>query len=451
MITSIELQVISKILTSDDQTEVDQLLFFDSSYYSLFKEQIEFIFDHKQQFGTVPDVFTFQSTFTDITLVQVNEPVSYLSREIRRNKQHIILLETFNKIKDLSSGDVTDAWRYISAQCDRVSQLDSSQPMDIIHQAKERSDQIIEFNKQARIPTGFAEIDKLMYGGLSTVEELALVFARTNTGKSWVLTRMMESAQKHRFPSLYYSPEMQASFLATRFDTWRKQFKNSDLHQGKYSQDYIEYINELEGDSTPAFVLEDKDAADGVVNVGLLQSLVKKHHIKLVIVDGLSYMEDMKRSDTDYVKYKNICSDLFRMSKQCGCAVVIAMQANRETRSNSDKSEDGKDAFPNLYNLEGSDHPGRIATQAFALRQVWDKHILDIRLEKSRNAANQKPTFSYSWDPNTGSMSLIDDDQDNPVSADMSPVVNPQVATKIHKDDSFIDYEEDDEDEGVEF
>lgn len=451
MITSIELQVISKILTSENQSEIDNLLFYDESYYSLFKDQISFILEHKKQYGNVPDIFTFQSQFPDMELVQCNEPISYLGREMRKNKQHIILLETFNKIKDLGSGDVTSAWKYISAQCDRVSQLDSTQPMDIVHQAVERSEQIIEFNKQARIPTGFAEIDKLMYGGFSTVEELALIFARTNTGKSWVCTKMMESAQKNGFPVLYYSPEMQASFLATRFDTWRKQFRNSDLHQGKYSKEYIEYINELENDPTPAFILEDKDAADGAVNVGLLQQLIRKHNIKLVIIDGLSYMEDMRRSDTDYAKYKNICSDLFKLSKQCGCAVVVAMQANRETKHNNEKSDDGKPPFPTLYEIEGSDHPARISTQAFALRQVWDKHILDIRMEKSRNAANQKPEFSYSWDPNTGSMSLIDDAQDDPISNVMSPVVHTSITTKIHDSDRFIDYDEDDDDENVEF
>ena len=239
MITSIELQVISKILTSDSVDEVNQLLTFDSSYYSVFRPHIEFILEHRSQYNDVPDVFTFQSKFPDVTLVQVSEPIKYLTAEMKKNKQHIILLETFNKIKDLGSADVTEAWRYLSAQCDRVSQLDSSQPMNIIKDAKIRSDQVVEFSKQARIPTGFAEVDKLMYGGLSTVEELLLIVARTNTGKSWVCTKMMESAQKNGFPVLYYSPEMQASFLGTRFDTWRAHFANNLLHQGKYSDEYL--------------------------------------------------------------------------------------------------------------------------------------------------------------------------------------------------------------------
>ena len=171
MITSIELQIISKILTTDDPTVVDTLCSYDETYYSVFRPHIEFILQHRQKYSDVPDVFTFQSEFPDITLVSVNEPLEYLQSAIKKNKQHIMLLQTFNKLKDLGSEDVTEAWAYLSKQCDAASQLDDAQPMNIVSQAKERSDMIIKFSQQERIPTGFPEIDKLMYGGLSTVEE----------------------------------------------------------------------------------------------------------------------------------------------------------------------------------------------------------------------------------------------------------------------------------------
>lgn len=447
MITSIELQVISKILTSNNTEEVLELCTYDDSYYSVFKPHIQFILKHVEQYGDAPDVFTFQSEFPEVTLVQVGESVEYLTSELRKNKQHIILIETFNKLKDLGSADVTDAWRYISNQCERVAELDSSDPMDIIKDAKTRADEVVEFSKQARIPTGFPEIDKLMYGGLSTVEELLIILARTNTGKSWVCTKMMESAQKNGFPVLYYSPEMQAAFLGTRFDTWRGHFQNSSLYQGKYNEAYFNYLKELPKEETSAFILEDKDMESGEVSVRGLTRLVKKHGIKLLIIDGLSYMSDDQRSDTDYVKYKNICQGLFKMSKQLGCAVVVAMQANRETR---DSKDDKGQPFPTLYNSEGSDHPARICTQAFALRQIFDKHVLDIRLEKSRIANNQKPILSYAWDVNTGNMQYLPGGEDDAINSVIAPPVTASVPDSHIKPPSDIDLSEDDFDD-VEF
>ena len=412
MTTSIELQVISKILTSDDKELVNRLCDYDESYYSVFKPHIHYIFEHKNKFGDTPDVFTFQSEFPDITLVDVREPEEYLISEIRKNKQHIMLIETFNRLKDLGSGDITEAWQYLAAQCDKVSELEQSDPLDIVKEAKQRADQVVEFSRQSRIPTGFPEIDKLIYGGFSTVEELVILLARTNTGKSWVCTKMMESAQKNGFPVLYYSPEMQAAFLGTRFDTWRSHFQNSQLYQGKYDESYHEYIKNLAKEDTSAFILEDKDMPSGEVNIRGLTSLVRKHHIKLLIIDGLSYMADIKKGDSDYVRYKNICFDLFKLSKKFGCVVVIAVQANRETREIKD---DKGEPFPNLYNVEGSDHPARICTQAFSLRQVFDKHVLDIRLEKSRTTNNQKPVLSYAWDVNTGNMQYLPGGVDDPM------------------------------------
>ena len=448
MIEAIELQVISRILTSDDPVEVDQLCGFDLQYYSVYKEHAEFIFNHIQEYGETPDVFTFQAQFPDINLVRVAEPTEYLIDELKKNRQHILLIETFNKLKSLGSGDVTDAWKYLSMQCEKVSELSSKDPLDLVSDAKERSDQVVEFAKQTRIPTGFEEIDKLMYGGLSTVEELLLIVARTNSGKSWVCTKMMETAQRNGFPVLYYSPEMQASYLGTRFDTWRGHFQNSQLYQGKYTPQYIEYIEELKGQSTSAFVLEDKDVAGGSVNVRVVESIIKKHRIKEVIIDGLSYMEDIRRSDSDYVKYKNLCLDLFRLSKKYSCAIVVAMQANRETKENKD---DKGLPFPGLENIEGSDHPGRIATQAFSLRQIFEKHVLDIRLEKSRIANNQKPVLSYAWDVNTGNMQYLPGGEDDPVTTAITPtVVTPKIISHTSEDDIEIDDSEFDDDE-IEF
>lgn len=628
MTSSVELQVISKILTTDSSIELDRLCAYDESYYAVFKEHIRFILEHKQQYGDVPDVFTFQAKFEDIVLVQVNEPIQFLEDGLRKNKQQILLLETFNKLSDLGSTDVSEAWEYLSNQVDRASELDTSQPLNIVKDADKRAQQILEFNKQKRIPTGFKQIDKCLYGGLSTVEELLVIIARTNSGKaqplwskvltphgwktmgevqigdtligknndngkviqifpqgvkdyyrvhfddgtyaeccddhlwevvdidkrinrisdeyevlklsdirksdttytvdlcgqlefdatilfpneveygqasgyfvttenvidsnrsykiitrieyvgktecqcilldneshtyitdgytvthnSWVCTKMMESAQANGFPVLFYSPEMQSCFIGARFDTWRSHFKNSDLFRGNYTEEYLNYLKDLAQNSTDAFVVEDKDMSEGKTTVSGLERLVKKHHIKLLIVDGLSYIAEEKRAANDSIKYKDICNGLFRLSKTYGCAVVVAMQANRDTKETKD--EKGL-PFPTMYEAESSDHPARIATQVFTMRQIFEKHIMDIRLEKSRTAANTRPVFSYSWDPNTGNMEYVENVEESvntPVPTSTSvPTVSSTISigNTSNTIDGF-DSLDDDDDDDIEF
>lgn len=450
MIGAVEVQIISKLLTTQKEQEIDALIAFDESYYSGYAQEIKYIRDHYNKFNEIPSVFDFKMEFPEFVIVTVTESLEYLQTRIRENKKRIMFVNTFNKVKDLNEGDINEAWKYLSMQCDLALQLGEEHPLNLIQQAEERAKTVKDYSKQKRIPTGFDEIDKAMYGGLSTVEELLVLIARMGSGKSWICVKMMESAHKHGFRVAYYSPEMQGAFLATRFDTWRNHFENSKLYRGDYSSDYEAYIQSLKDDPTPAYIIEDKDFPDGV-SVSTLSTFVKKNGIQLLIVDGISYMKDDQNAGTTQDKYKNIAQGLFQLSKRYGCACVLVMQCNREVRNKDDKGE----AIPDLFNAEGSDHPGRIATQAFGVRQVFEKHVLDIELLKSRTANNQRPVFSYLWDINTGSISYISD----PDSSGMPPVPDTAQAfaaniipTSVEPDSNDMSLLEDDfDDSDVEF
>lgn len=420
MNASIEIQVISKILTSDDDRLVNELCGFDASYYAVYKPQITFILDHLNRFGNVPDVFTFEAEFPKIELVNVTrETEEFLTSEIRRNKRRILLVETFNKIKDLGSGDVDDAWDYIDQQCETAATLNDTKPMNIISEADVRTEQVKEWAKQQRIPTGFPELDKLTYGGWSTVEELVSIVASTNSGKSWMAAKSLEAAHRAGFPCAIYSPEMQAAYFATRFDTWRGHFKNSELFQGKYTDDYLQYIAALRNDPVPAFIIEDKDMPDGV-SPRHLETFIKKNKIKLLIIDGISYMSDDRRASSDYERLTHIAKDLFQVSKKYGCAIIVMVQANRETK---DAKDEKGVPFPSIYNVAGAFSIIQISTQAFAMRQLFDKHVFELKLEKTRMAKNDKNVLSYSWDVNTGNMQYMQGDQSEDPMAE-PPAVN---------------------------
>ena len=115
MIESIELQVISKLLTSQNEEEIENLLSFDETYYSIYKPHIRFIFNHRIKYGNIPDIFTFLSEFQDIdSLLDVREPFEYLKHQMNLNKQRIMLVDMFNRIKDADQNDIENVWAYIS-------------------------------------------------------------------------------------------------------------------------------------------------------------------------------------------------------------------------------------------------------------------------------------------------------------------------------------------------
>ena len=421
MTLSIELMVLTRLLISEDDNEIETLLSYDPDrYFTAYLEQIKYIHKNKDQYGHIPSVFEFQEQFPDITILpDVKKPLSYLEDKLASHRRDMILLESFNKIKELGQDDGDIAIKYLSQKIEEINDCETDKScMDIIGQAEERIKQVQDYAKQARIPTGFREIDEVMYGGLSTVEELLVIIARTGSGKSWFCAKIMDSAQANGFPVAYYSPEMQAAFLATRFDTWRGNFKNSDIFRGQYSPEYLEYIQKLKTSDCPAYIIEDKDFADGV-SVRTLSNFVRKNKIKLLIIDGISYMQDDNRATRDQEKFKNIALGLL---KKYGCAVIIVMQANREVKS---KDSDKGDSIPDLFNAEGSDQPGRIATQAFGLRQEFTEHKLDIKMLKSRNANNQNPVFSYLWSINDGIITYMQEDSTATNPTAVAPNTNP--------------------------
>ncbi len=88
------------------------------------------------------------------------------------------------------------------------------------------------------------------------------------------------------------------------------------------------------------------------------------------------------------------------------------------------------------------------------MRQLFDKHILDIRLEKSRSANNVKPTFSYAWDINTGNVSYVPDPSANIGTGSVTPSVTPPIVksnTDITDDLSGLYDDDDDSNEDVNF
>ena len=104
--------------------------------------------------------------------------------------------------------------------------------IDIISQALLRGE-TFKHKRDAETPwmisTGFEALDQHI-GGLAREEEFAVVVARTNQGKSWVVSKMAEHMWTIGLNVGYISPEMSADAIGYRFDTLHEHFSNSALY-----------------------------------------------------------------------------------------------------------------------------------------------------------------------------------------------------------------------------
>lgn len=399
----VELQLLSKILReqSDDIITKNNIT---DEYFEDYKEEWKFIKDHKEEFNKLPDVETFLSKFPDFDLLTVNEPDDYLINTLNEEYVYRQALPIMNKLVDLMQTDSYSAVEYLK---NHLSDLDIPSKFagtDIISGALDRFE---EYSKVAEdsdaffIPTGFEELDDII-GGWHRGEELAVFFARTGVGKTWVVMKTLEHAWKMNTRIALLEPEMTANKVGYRFDTLHKHISNKALMRGDDVIGYKKYIEELSKKEVPIYVLHPRDF-QREVTVSKLKSYCVANNIEMLVVDGISYMTDERkeRGDNTTKQLTHISEDLMDLSIDLGIPVIIVTQANREGAKEDDLQ---------LENIRDSDGIAYNASIVISVQQKAGNLVLSII--KSRNSAFGA-RLCYMWDIDTGMFTYIPSGDDD--------------------------------------
>jgi len=310
----IALQILSKVLaTSDNSIIEDNLL--TEEYFVGYEAEYEFIQDHIKEYGNVPDKATFLAKFPSIDLVEVTESDRYLVDTAREEYLYYKSVPVIQKAAELLKTDSNAASEYL------INAMKELQPsyrlggVDIAKDAQLRYDQFIErkeHQEQWFFTCGFPELDDLIHG-IQRKDELFVIFARTNQGKSWVLEKMCTHVWQTGFNVGYISPEMSASSIGYRFDTLHSHYSNSALMWGKDEvdeNDYHEYINRI-AQAENKFIVATPIDFDKKITVTKVKNWIKQYKLDLVAIDGITYMSDerYRRGDNKTTSLTNISED----------------------------------------------------------------------------------------------------------------------------------------------
>lgn len=180
----VQLQVLNKILKDKDSSMI-VLNNLTEEYFSDYSNEFNFIKNHLDRYGNIPDLESFLSKFSDFEIINVEERSSYLISELVSDKNTRNLANVFNKIRSLlMEGKTDEAMTLFKNSSDTLSTGIALQCVDIIKDTS-RYDAYVERTKDFEkfyIKTGFSELDKII-GGWDREEELATIVARTNYGK----------------------------------------------------------------------------------------------------------------------------------------------------------------------------------------------------------------------------------------------------------------------------
>ena len=387
----VQLQVLNKILDSGNAS-LFTLNNLDDSYFSDYKDEFNFIRDHYQKYGVVPDKTTFVSKFNSFDFIVVNETDKYLLDSLAEDKNRRNLIDTFNKIREkLNSNDTEGAMQIFKNASDNLSNMISLESTDIFSDTS-RYEAYVErcndFNKYY-VTTGFKELDDVL-GGWDRQEELATIIARTNQGKSWILLKCAIAAAEQGLTVGLYSGEMSERKVGYRADTLISHISNTCIIQGNTAiqNDYKRYIDSLSNGKikgtikvlTPAQI-------NGPAGVTALRAFIEKEHLDMLCVDQHSLLEDDRKAKSPVERASNISKDLKNLQVLKKIPIISVSQQNRG---------DTSDGITTM-NIAQSDRIGQDSTVVLAFEQK--DGVMNMQIIKARDAgAGKKLQYAINFD-----------------------------------------------------
>ena len=402
----VSLQILNKIISTKDISIItDNNLTID--YFLEYEDEYSFIKEHFDNYKNVPDTETFINKFPDFELLEVNESDRYLVDAIREEYLYSKSVPVIKKAAELLKSDSNEASRYLQSELVNLTPNYTTPYVDIIHSNSRVEMFEDKSNNKDRwfIPTGFEELDDIIYGW-QCGEEFVVIFARTGIGKSWVLVKTVQHAWEIGKNVGYVSPEMSADKIGYRFDTLNNHFSNMALVRGDKSKvsidEYRQYNEKLAEHNNRILVSTPMDF-NKQVTVGKLRTFVQANNLDMLAIDGITYMTDerYKRGDNKTTSLTNISEDLMELSCELKIPILVVVQSNRGGTE--------KDT-PDLEDIRDSDGIAHNATKVISLNQKEEALVMKIKKNRDGKIGDK---LTYLWDIDLGEFTWMPGDCDS--------------------------------------
>lgn len=418
----IQLQVLNKLLDSKDSSFLT-LNNITSDYFSDYKDEFNFIKDHIDKYGKIPDKETFVSKFPNFDIIQVNEDNNYLIDELYNDKNMRMLAVTFNKVRDLlNCGKVNDAMTLYMNSSQDLSKAKHLDCIDIINDTSRYSTYVERSRdiSKAYVKTGFPELD-LVIGGWDRSEEYATIVARAGVGKTWWLLKSAISAAEAGLTVGIYSGEMSVTKVGYRIDTLFGHISNSQIIRGKteIQNTYKEYIDSLKNKISGSIKVLTPNMIGGPATVSALKAFIEKENLDMLCIDQHSLLEDDRHAKTPIEKAANISRDIKNLQVIERIPIITVSQQNRES------TEQGL----STKFIAQSDRIGQDSTTVIFLEQK--DNILTMTLAKSRDSESYKK-LQYAIDLDKGIFTYIPTESDA-----LNGRVNQTIENQSYSSDSI--------------
>lgn len=373
--------VIEYILENRREELLDELG--DDIFGEGYAEEVGYIRENLRIRGRVPTVTAFRLRFPDFVFYELKTDISDCIEYLKRHRTFMVFLSMYDKIDKF-----VDEQNFDMAISTYIASLDKiAVTLDIKNKTVSDTEEMIKEIEEAEqgkvyIPTGLEGFDDKFEGFLSRGSDLSILVARTGEGKTWLLLKMYLTALQNGYRAGFYSPEMPATEIQMRLNTWLGKFNFREMLGGKMSAEERERFLDFQEEwkKYNGFIYDD-ESFRSTVTVADIDKIIRKDKLQVVFIDGFKYINDIKSSSYTSLteRMSNVARDLMSLSKRHRIPIICSIQANRGGVEGS---------VPALEHIRDSDAVAHIATNVLSIRNKYNIDTMNtdisLRVIKSR-------------------------------------------------------------------
>lgn len=405
-----EAELITKIVI--DQAMPRAVSVVRPEFFIAFPDEWAYLDGYFKQFRKTPNEATFVADNLTFPWSPTEFDVEYLADELRQDHVGRTVAKLLEETKEAAEINPSEATRLLLAQGQELLSLlgDSAHDrVDLREKAHTRYEHLRNLevvDGLSGLTHGFALLDKKTRG--TQEGEMELYFARPGMGKTSILLYGAYRAWKDQGAVVsFISTEMDESEIGYKFDSFAFNIAQSLVQSGQLPEDewmrYAEELSDWAHGEHPGFFFREAGGLGRSFSTADLASVIKRDKPDLVCVDGLVFLEPVRREFKDVrTKLTLTIEELKQLVTTTRARLRLTHQANRESEirtSRRSKTLTFDELMPNVHNLAEADATGQFANRAFAIKRIRNRTYIAIR--KNRNGP-ENILVSFAFDADKG-------------------------------------------------
>ena len=382
----------------------------------------EFMVEHTTKYSIMPDPIQIKAT-TGVEVEAIPEldegHYDWFLEEFEQFTKRQELERAILKAADLlEQGDFDPVEKLIKDAVQISLQRDMG--TDYFANPKERLNKY--FNQGGQVSTGWPQLDRVMYGGMSR-GELNIFAGGSGSGKSLVMMNIALNWLKQGLSGVYVTLELSEELTSLRTDAMLTSMSTKDIRK---NLDDAELKVKMAGKKMGQYRVKGLPAQS---SVNVIRAYIKEVQIQtgikidFVMIDYLDLVMpvSVKVNPSDqFIKDKYVSEELRNLSKELGVLMITASQLNRSAVEEIEF--DHSHIAGGISKINTADYVFGI----FTSRSMRERGKYQIQCMKSRSSTGVGMKIDLEY--NIETMRITDDDPDGDKNTQATP---SQIMDKI--------------------